>query len=41
MNWRAGKYTDRKYHGQDYNPDDIVTERVMMWIVPNRQTILE
>ena len=31
----------QKYHGQDYNPDDIVSERVMLWIVPNRQTILD
>jgi PPOX class probable F420-dependent enzyme len=31
----------QKYHGQDYDPDDIVSERVMLWIVPNRQTILD
>lgn len=31
----------QKYHGQDYNPEDIVSERVMLWIVPNRQTILD
>lgn len=31
----------QKYIGQNYNPEDIVTERVMMWIVPNRQTILD
>ena len=31
----------QKYHGQDYNPEDIASERVMLWIVPNRQTILE
>ncbi len=30
----------QKYHGQDYNPDDIKTERVMLWIVPSRQTVL-
>ena len=30
----------RKYHGQDYNPDDIKTERVMLWIAPSRQTVL-
>ena len=29
----------RKYHGQDYYPDDIKSERVMLWIVPDRQTI--
>ena len=29
----------KKYHGQDYNPDDIKSERVMLWIVPERQTI--
>lgn len=29
----------QKYHGQDYNPDDIKSERVMLWIVPDRQTI--
>jgi PPOX class probable F420-dependent enzyme len=28
----------QKYHGQDYNPEDIKTERVTLWIVPNRQT---
>ena len=27
----------QKYHGQDYNPDDIKSERVML--VPERQTI--
>ena len=30
----------RKYNGQDYDPDDIKSERVMLWIVPSRQTIL-
>jgi PPOX class probable F420-dependent enzyme len=29
----------RKYHDQDYDPDDIKSERVMLWIVPERQTI--
>ena len=29
----------QKYHGQDYNPDDIKSERVMLWIDPGRQTI--
>ena len=31
----------QKYHGQDYNPDDIKSERVMLWIVPERQTIVD
>jgi len=31
----------QKYHGQDYNPDDIKSERVMLWIVPDRQTITD
>jgi len=31
----------RKYTGEDYPPDDIKTERVMMWIVPERQTIVD
>ena len=30
----------QKYHGQDYNPEDIMTERVTLWIVPNRQTVV-
>jgi PPOX class probable F420-dependent enzyme len=30
----------QKYHGQDYNPDDIKSERVMLWIVPSRQTVV-
>jgi PPOX class probable F420-dependent enzyme len=30
----------RKYHGQDYDPDDIKSERVMLWIVPSRQTVV-
>ena len=29
----------QKYHGQDYKPDDIKSERVMLWIAPERQTI--
>jgi PPOX class probable F420-dependent enzyme len=28
----------QKYNGQDYDPDDIKTERVTLWIVPDRQT---
>ena len=31
----------QKYHGQDYDPDAIKSERVMLWIVPERQTIAE
>ncbi len=31
----------QKYHGRDYDPDSIKTERVMLWIVPDRQTIAE
>jgi len=31
----------QKYHGQDYNPDNIVSERVMLWIVPSRQTLVD
>ena len=31
----------QKYHGQDYNPDDIKSERVMLWIVPSRQTFVD
>lgn len=30
----------QKYHGTPYNPDDIKTERVMLWIVPERQTVV-
>ena len=30
----------QKYHGQHYDPDDIKTERVTLWIVPNRQTVV-
>jgi PPOX class probable F420-dependent enzyme len=29
----------QKYHGEDYDPDAIKSERVMLWIVPERQTI--
>ena len=31
----------QKYHGKDYDPENIKTERVMLWIVPDRQTIAE
>ena len=31
----------QKYHGEDYDPDDIKSERVMLWIVPERQTITD
>ena len=31
----------RKYHGQDYPPQNIVSERVMLRIVPLRQTIVD
>ncbi len=31
----------QKYHGQPYGDENVVSERVMLWIVPNRQTILE
>jgi PPOX class probable F420-dependent enzyme len=30
----------QKYHGKPYQPE-IQSERVMLWIVPDRQTILE
>jgi hypothetical protein len=30
----------QKYHGQDYDPDDVKTERVTLWIVSNRQTLV-
>jgi PPOX class probable F420-dependent enzyme len=29
----------QKYHGEDYDPEAIKSERVMLWIVPERQTI--
>ncbi len=31
----------RKYHGEDYDPDAIQSERVMLWIVPSRQNIVD
>jgi PPOX class probable F420-dependent enzyme len=31
----------QKYHGEDYPPDNIVSERVMLWIVPSRQTLVD
>ena len=31
----------QKYHGEDYPPDNIISERVMLWIVPSRQTIVD
>ena len=31
----------QKYTGGDYPPGNIVSEWVMLWIVPNRQTILD
>ena len=31
----------QKYHGEDYSPDAIVSERVMLWIVPSRQNIVD
>jgi hypothetical protein len=31
----------RKYHVEDYPPENIVSERVMLWIVPSRQTIVD
>ncbi len=31
----------QKYHGEDYPPDNIASERVMLWIVPSRQTIVD
>ncbi len=30
-----------KYHGQDYEENNIVSERVKLWIVSSRQTILD
>src|ERR687890_54506 len=29
----------QKFHGEDYDPESIKSERVMLWIVPERQTI--
>ena len=31
----------QKYHDEDYPPDVIVSERVMLWIVPSRQTLVD
>lgn len=31
----------QKYIGQPYPPEDIKSERVMLWIVPERQTIID
>lgn len=31
----------QKYNGEPYPPDNIKTERVMVWIVPDRQTIVD
>ncbi len=31
----------RKYHDEVYPPDNIISERVMLWIVPSRQTIVD
>ncbi len=31
----------QKYHGEDYPPDAIMSERVMLWIVPSRQTLVD
>jgi PPOX class probable F420-dependent enzyme len=31
----------QKYHDEDYPPDAIVSERVMLWIVPSRQTLVD
>ena len=31
----------QKYHGEDYDTDAIQSERVMLWIVPSRQTIVD
>jgi PPOX class probable F420-dependent enzyme len=31
----------RKYHGEDYPPENIVSQRVMLWIVPQRQNIVD
>jgi PPOX class probable F420-dependent enzyme len=30
----------QKYHGAPYDPEDIKTERVMLWIVPSRQSVV-
>jgi PPOX class probable F420-dependent enzyme len=31
----------QKYHGEDYPPESIESERVMLWIVPSRQTLVD
>jgi PPOX class probable F420-dependent enzyme len=31
----------QKYHGEDYPPDAIASERVMLWIVPSRQSLVD
>src|SRR5918912_3601137 len=31
----------QKYHGEDYPHDNIVSERVMLWIIPSRQNIVD
>jgi PPOX class probable F420-dependent enzyme len=31
----------QKYHGEDYPPNAIVSERVMLWIVPSHQTLVD
>jgi PPOX class probable F420-dependent enzyme len=31
----------RKYNGEDYPPDNIKSERVILWVTPHRQTIVD
>ena len=31
----------QKYHGEDYPPEAIVSERVMLWVAPSRQNIVD
>jgi PPOX class probable F420-dependent enzyme len=31
----------RKYNGEDYPPDQIKSERVILWVTPHRQTIVD
>lgn len=31
----------QKYNGEDYPPEQIKSERVQMWIVPDRQTVID
>lgn len=31
----------QKYNGEDYPPDQIKSERVQIWIVPERQTVID